>query len=414
MLNALYDSYRVLYKVYSEGAFVKQALSEVAIEELNRAHTTKLVYGVLDKDIELTYYISVLCAKNPKQSIRIILKESMYAIKYLSTAPYAVVDNAVELTKKLGKGGTAGFVNAVLRKFVGGQIAMPSDKIERLSVEYSCPKWLLKRLIADYGEERTLKMLATDTERTLVRFNDGADGEKYLTEKRWGYEKTPFDNCFFVAGFKRDEDYDKGVYTFQSIGSVAICSVVEGGEKLLDACSAPGGKAVLLSSRFDSVTAFELHPHRVSLIESYAKRMKKDNVTAICRDSSIFSAEYCDKFDACLCDVPCSGTGVLKENPDIKLNRKDEDVNSLNDVQYKILSVCSKYVKRGGYLYYSTCSVLKEENSDIISKFLAENKDYSVETVECALPHETFGYGITFLPDSSLGAGFYVCKLKRS
>ena len=139
MINALYDAYRVLFKVYSDGAFVKQAINDTPIEELNRAHTVKLCYGVLDKDIELSYYLSVLCDKNPKQAIRIILKESFYAIKYLKTAPYAVVDNAVELTKKLGKGCNAGFVNAVLRKFSKTQIELPKDEFGRLSVEYSYP-----------------------------------------------------------------------------------------------------------------------------------------------------------------------------------------------------------------------------------------------------------------------------------
>lgn len=414
MLNELYDAYRVLFKVYSEGAFVKQALSDTPIEELNRAHTTKLVYGVLEKDIELGYYLSKLCAKNPKQAIRIILKESMYSVKYLSAAPYAVVDNAVELTKKLGKGGNAGFVNAVLRKFVNTQIPLPNDEIKRVSVEYSCPEWLVNRLIADYGKQKTLGILSADEEKTAVRFNTGVNGEEYLAERRWKFEKTPFENCFFVNGFKRDDDFDKGVYTFQSIGSVAICSVVDGGEKLLDACSAPGGKAVALADKFGSVTAFELHSHRVELIEAYARRMKKDNITAVCRDSSVFDETYADGFDVCLCDVPCSGTGVLKDNPDIKLNRKDEDIASLNKIQYEILKTCSRYVKKGGCLYYSTCSVLKEENSDIVGRFLKENDGYAAEEITCALPHERAEYGISFFPDISLGAGFYVCKLKRS
>ena len=198
MINALYDAYRVLFKVYSDGAFVKQAINDTPIEELNRAHTVKLCYGVLDKDIELSYYLSVLCDKNPKQAIRIILKESFYAIKYLKTAPYAVVDNAVELTKKLGKGGNAGFVNAVLRKFTKTQIELPKDEFGRLSVEYSYPEWLVKNLVESYGKERSVSMMSADTERTSVRFNDGTDGEKYLSDHRWSYEKTPFDNCFFV------------------------------------------------------------------------------------------------------------------------------------------------------------------------------------------------------------------------
>lgn len=413
MINALYDAYRVLFKVYSEGAFVKQAINDTPIEELNRAPTVKLCYGVLDKDIELSYYLSVLCDKNPKQAIRIILKESFYAIKYLKTAPYAVVDNAVELTKKLGKGGNAGFVNAVLRKFTKTQIELPKDEFGRLSVEYSYPEWLVKTLVRSYGKERAVSIMSADTERTSVRFNDGIDGEKYLSDRRWSYEKTPFDNCFFVKGFKRDEDFDNGVYTFQSIGSVAICDIVGKGGTLLDACAAPGGKSVNLSDKFDEITACDVHEHRVNLIKEYAGRMGKTNITAINKDSSVFDENSVEKFDTVLCDVPCSGTGVLKDNPDIKLNRTSEKVKELNITQDKILSVCSKYVKKGGYMVYSTCSVLKSENQDIIKKFLTENADFKEVTIDSPLPHERIEVGLNFFPDISFGAGFFVCKLQK-
>ena len=414
MINALYDAYRVLFKVYSEGAFIKQALADTPIEELNRAHTVKLCYGVLDKDVELTYYLSVLCDKNPKQAIRIILKESFYAIKYLKTAPYAVVDNAVELTKKLGKGGNAGFVNAVLRKFSKTEIDLPKDEFKRLSVEYSYPEWLVKTLVKDYGKQRAVSIMSADSERTSVRFNGGVDGEKYLSDRLWMYEKTPFDDCFFVKGFKRDEDFDKGVYTFQSIGSVAICGVVGGGEKLLDACAAPGGKSVNLSDKFDEITSCDVHEHRVNLIKEYAERMGKTNITAILKDSTVADESFVEKFDTVLCDVPCSGTGVLKDNPDIKLNRTAENVAELIATQEKILSVCAEYVKKGGYLIYSTCSVIKDENQGVIKKFLSKNADFKEVVTDSPLPHERIEVGLNFFPDVSFGAGFFVCKLQKA
>ena len=349
MLVLFYDCYRILTSVYSGGAFVKQALNETPIDEKNRAHVTKICYGVLDKDITLEYEISTLCGKRPKQAVRTLLKMGMYSIKYLGTAVYAVTDNLVELAKKLGKGGTAGFINAFLRKYAKAEIELPTDKTKNLSVKYSYPEFAVKKLVGWYGEDRAEKIMSADQERTAVRFNKGIDGENYLVERRWNYEKTPFENTFFVNGFKRNEDYDKGIYTFQSIGSVAICDAVLGGENLLDACSAPGGKAVNLADKFKSVTAFELHPHRVGLIEDYCKRMLKENVKAIQKDSAVLDGEYLDKFDAVLCDCPCSGYGVIKDNPDIKLRRTEEDVQNLNKIQYGILSTCSKYVKKGGY-----------------------------------------------------------------
>ena len=413
MLNLFYDSYRVLQNVYSSGAYIKQSLSDTPIEEKNRAHTTKICYGVLDKDISLEYELSTLCDKRPKLAVRIILKMGMYSIKYLGTAVYAVVDNLVELSKKLGKGGTAGFVNAFLRKYSKTKIDLPTQKIKRLSVEYSYPEFAVKNLVEAYGEERAIGIMSADTERTAVRFNYGVDGENYLSDRRWVYEKTPFENTFFVNGFKRNEDFDEGIYTFQSIGSVAICDVVEGGETILDACSAPGGKSVNLADKFKEVTSFEIHPHRVGLIESYAKRMKKQNITAIEKDSSVYDCNYEEKFDAVLCDCPCSGYGVIKDNPDIKLRKTEENVSELNKIQYAILSTCSKYVKKGGSLYYSTCSVFKSENEDICIEFLKYNPEFEAVEIESKLVSEKMKVGISFFPDKSFGAGFYVCKFIR-
>ncbi len=413
MLNVFYDSYRILFLVYSEGAFLKQAMSDVFIEEKNRAHTTKICYGVLDRDIEFEYVFSKLCEKRPKQAVRIILKISMYSLKYLKTAPYAVVDTAVELIKKLGKGGMAGFVNAFLRKYLSKTVEEPTGETERLSIKYSYPIFAVERLLNDYGKETAEKIMNADSEMTTVRFNSDVNGEEYLQKKRWNYEKTPFENTFFVKGFKRDTDFDKGVYTFQSIGSAAICDMVEGGDSLLDACAAPGGKSVNLADKFASVTSFELHPHRVELIKEYAARMGKTNISAINKDSSVYDERYKETFDAVLCDVPCSGYGVVKDNPDIKLRRTEADVEEISATQLKILEACSGYVKKGGYLYYSTCSVFKSENERVCLEFLCKHGEFAECEVEPKMNFEKTKVGISFLPHLSFGAGFYFCKLKR-
>ena len=413
MLTLFYDCYRVLTEVYSGGAFIKQALNDIPIDEKNRAHLTKICYGVLDKDITLEYDISALCDKRPKQAVRTLLKIGMYSVGYLQTAVYAVTDNLVELVKKLGKGANAGFVNAFLRKYAKYERVYPTDDIKALSVKYSFPEFAVKKLCSEYGKERAEGIMSADEERTAVRFNKGIDGESYLIERRWNYEKTPFENTFFVKGFKIDEDFYNGVYTFQSIGSVAICHAVGGGNSLLDACSAPGGKSVNLADKFDQVTSFELHPHRVKLIQDYSSRMNKKNIVAVQKDSSILDENYLEKFDAVLCDCPCSGYGVIKDNPDIKLRRTQEDIVNLNKIQYEILSTCSKYLKKGGSLYYSTCSVFKSENEDICGKFLKFNKDFVEEPIQSPLEHQKMKRGISFFPDLSYGAGFFICKFTK-
>lgn len=418
MIDIFYDSYRVLTKVYSEGAFLKQALSDTFIEEKNRAHTTKICYGVLDRDIALDYDMNYLCDKRPKLAVRTVLKIAMYSLKYLRSAPYCVCDNAVELLKKLGKGGTAGFANAFLRKYIKTEIPLPVDKYERFSVTWSYPLFAVKRLMKDYGEEIASRIAEEGKERTLVRFFPGTDGEKYLADRRWEFEKTPFENCFFVRGFKRNEDYDRGVYTFQSIGSAAIVDAVIDGkdrssETILDACAAPGGKSVALSFAFSSVTACELHAHRVNLIGEYVSRTGRENVTALQADSSRFRKEFENKFDVVLTDVPCSGFGVVSDNPDIKRNRTDADVTELTKLQLSVLENCSRYVKPGGELVYSTCSVFRAENDGVAEAFLRGHETFEEIPCESPLAHLRFGHGMTFLPYLSEGAGFYVCKFRR-
>ena len=412
MINWFYDCYQILNKVYGEGAFIKQAISSSFIEEKNRALTVKTCYGVLDKDIELSYYLKYLAPKTPKLAIRTILKVAFYALKYLNKKPYAVTENAVELTKKLGKAGAGGFVNATLRKFIKTEFILPTDLAENLSIKYSYPLFAVKELLEFYGKEKTEKIISVGNEKTCLSFYE-EDGEKYLKSKGVNYETTPFDNVFYAQNFVRNEDYDKGIYTYQAIGSVAICEGVSGGENLLDCCSAPGGKAIRLSHKFSSVTAWDIHPHRVELIKDYATRMKRDNITANVQDAKEHNCDYNEKFDAVLCDAPCSGLGVVNDNPDIKLNRESQSVTELTKEQLSILKTVASYVKVGGYLYYSTCSVLPRENVEIVNKFISQDNRFEVVETDSLLPHEKQQKTLQFLPDISGGLGFYFAKLKR-
>lgn len=412
MVNCFYDCYVILNKVYSEGAYLKQAINSTFIEEKNRSLTVKTCYGVLDRDIELSYYIEKLTQKNPKLVIRTVLKIAFYHIKYLNKHPYAVTDNAVTLVKKLGKGGTAGFVNAVLRKFATTDIQLPDSNIKRLSIEYSYPEFAVKKLIDEYGLDKAKNIMGTvGGDGTLVFKN--TDGEKYLQNLGVNFEPAPYKNVFRVKNFVRNADYDKGVYTFQSIGSVAICESVGTGESLFDACSAPGGKSVYLADRFKLVTAEELHPHRAELIKEYASRMDVKNIKVIVGDACVFNPDYENAFDAVLCDSPCSGFGVAFENPDIKLNKEEKNIKELCFLQGKILENCSKYVKNGGKLIYSTCSFFKEENDGAVSGFLSKNGNFKLVENEPKLTHIKTEYGCQFLPDIS-GGGFYVSVMEKN
>lgn len=412
MINYFYDSYTILHKVYSEKAYIKQAINNTFIEEKNRALITKTCYGVLDKDIELSYYISSLVDKAPKLSIRIILKIAMYAIKYLDKKEYAVTKNAVELVKKMGKGGASGFVNAFLRKFINAKIILPAEPTKSLSIKYSYPEFAVKELLKKYSQDRVESIISAENKNTCLSFYE-IDGEEYLNSLGVEFEKTPFENVFFAKNFIRNEDYDKGIYTYQALGSVAICDIVKPCDNILDCCAAPGGKSIRLSYKCKNVLSWDIHAHRVELINDYARRMKRQNVNAEVRDSKMFDPSLCGKFDAVICDAPCSGIGVVNDNPDIKINRNETDVKGLNLEQIAILKNVSNYVKVGGYLYYSTCSILDSENIDIIKTFMSDIKGFEICEIDSKLQHETLAGTNLFLPDISGGLGFYVAKLKR-
>ena len=406
MTNPFYDPYRVLAKVYGGGAHLKLALADTPIEELYRARTVKTVYGVLEHDAYLARCVQSVAAKSPKQSVRIVLKIALYWLVFLKKPRYMVTDTAVDLLKKMGKGGMAGFVNAALRAFSEERIIVPPGD-EGLALTTPYPLFAVRLLREEYGA-RTEAIVRAQSAGVTVRFVRGEEG--YLDRP---HRDTPFPHTYIFPHFARDGGFERGDYTFQSVGSIAICGVVLPCERLLDACAAPGGKSVLLAEKCAQVTACELHPHRVELVGQYARRMGAQNVFPVQADSSVFCPAYERAFDGVLCDVPCSGFGTVAENPDLPLRKSAADLAGLNAVQRAILRNCARYVRRGGYLYYSTCSLFRAENDGVVEAFLAENADFAVCEVQSPLPHEPMRCGIQFLPDAAFGAGFYIAKMRR-
>lgn len=406
--NPVYDPFQILTKIYQGGAHLKQAIADTYIEEQYRARTVKIVYGVLENDGFFEFCIRHYAPKAPKPVVRILLKISLYMLVFMEKKRYMVTDCAVSLCKKLGKSGVSGFVNAFLRRFEMSEVekAIPSGD-EGKAVRLSYPLYAYKALKKEYGA-RAEQIAGAKALGVSVRFVKNA--EKYLQKP---HLKTPFANNYIFENFVRDEGFEQGDYTFQSVGSIAICDCVSPCESMLDACAAPGGKSVLLAAKCGKVTSFELHEHRVALIAQYKTRMGVENVQERQKDSSVFDADYEEKFDGVLCDVPCSGYGTVSENPDIKLFRKEEDFNALARSQTSILETCSRYVKKGGALYYSTCSLFERENDGIVGAFLTSHPEYAVEPLESPLAHDKKKFGLQFLPDTAYGAGFYVCKMRR-
>ena len=406
--NPVYDPFLILTKVYSDGAHLKQAIAETYIEEQYRSRTVRIVYGVLENDGYLDFCIKHYAPKSPKLAVRILLKISLYMLLFMDKKRYMVTDCAVSLCKKLGKSGVSGFINAFLRRFDKTAVdeALPKGEAGE-AIRLSYPAYAYAMLREEYGE-RAKAIAAARSAGVSVRFERGE--ERYENKP---HIQTPFKGNYIFENFVRDEGFDEGEYTFQSVGSIAICDCVAPCENLLDCCAAPGGKSVLLAKKCKKVTAFELHAHRVELIRQYKTRMGVENIIEMQKDSAEFDPAYEEKFDGVLCDAPCSGYGTVSENPDVKLFRKKEDILALTKTQLAILSNVSRYVKKGGALYYSTCSVFSCENDGTVEAFLKTHPEFSVVEIDSPLTHEKKKYGLQFLPDAAYGAGFYVCKMRR-
>ena len=404
-MNAFLDAYRVLTRVYAEGAHLKIALSSLPAGGHGR--TVKLCYCVLENNAYLDLCVRTLSAKPPKPAVRLVLKIALAGMLFADMPRPVAVSEAVSLVREIGKGGMAGFVNAALRNFAEENVRLPEGR-DRLAVLSNFPRFALDEICDRYGP-RAEAILLAKSRGVSVRFVRGM--ENYLSLP---HEDTPFDTVKLFRNFTRDEGFSRGDYTFQSVGSVAVCSVVEGCDALLDACAAPGGKSVLLSERCRKIVSCDVHAHRVGLIESYAARMGAQNVTALQRDSAAFDPAFSEAFDGVLVDAPCSGLGTVAENPDLPLRKNEGGMSELVALQTAILDNCARYVKRGGRLYYATCSLLERENDGVVRKFSETHPAFEIERADCPLPHEKTQFGLQFLPDTAYGAGFYVCKMRRA
>lgn len=419
MNNAFLKSFQTLKSVYAERAFSSIALNKTLefCSVQDKALVTKLVYGVLDNDILLQYILSKYVRKKPKGDVLIILKMGIYCLKNLSIPVYAVVNDLAELTKITEDVRQVGFVNATLKsvaKTVSTFDDYPADEFSRVSVLNSYPQWALKKLVKDYGETEAYQIASFHGNgNACVRIANTEKADELLCNFP-NATPTVFLDAYEVGGKVPPLNPD---FTLQSLSSMAVAravaSLVKG--NFLDCCAAPGGKSVYVKQlRPDvSVTACDVHPHRVQLIESYARRMGVSLQTA-CLDMSLPHAEFNNAFDTVLCDVPCSGFGVLDNRPDIKLFRESLDVSNLMKLQRAILNEAANYVAPSGHLVYSTCTVFDNENGQNVRKFLAEHPNYGYGQIQIAeLPQVNGKPYYQFLPHKDGMQGFYLAVLQR-
>lgn len=414
-------SYNALNEIYREKAYCSIVLSELLpkLPNEDKAAVTRIVYGVIEHHEEFSYMMDLLCKKTPKAVIRVVLRLGMYLIKYMDSIPdYAAVNEVVELTKTIGKKDLAAFVNGFLKKYINAKNSLP-EGLPRMAIDNNIPLWLAKRYIEDYGESEGMEIIQSKSSKlTHIRANVkylNIDGlENILKERNIQYSPTEYG--FLIGATDKISDLiEKGEVTVQALCSMYVCHAltpkpVKG--KILDVCSAPGGKAVYLSELNPeaSILALDVYPHRVGLIESYAKRMGAKNITSEVMDGTYVNTDWLNNFDKILADVPCSGFGVRGTNPDIIINKKESDIASLQELQYKILSVASSYLKVGGTIIYSTCSDVKAENEDVVTRFLAENSNFALKEIEL---REASNGMYRYICDEVGHEGFFIACMER-
>ena len=381
--------------------------------ECDKAYISHLFYGTLEKSVQFDYVLSKLVKKKPKPSVSIIIKMGLYMLRFCNMPNYAATDKAVKLAKALGKEGVSGFVNAVLRS--SASVNLPSEdelpKTDYLSVVYSVPKWIVSKLVKDYGYDTAKTILSGEAEkRTHIRNNNKVISYEMLEKKFDGeFERTQYG---WYVSHALTQKLSSNEYTVQSLASLeAVHAYIKGIEpkKVLDLCGAPGGKSVYLGELVDAkITCCDIHPHRVELIKKYAQRMKSDIIPCLC-DARQIMPEWIDAFDMVICDVPCSGTGDIKSKPDVMFNRTPEDIDKLNKSQLSIIETAKMYVRRGGYLCYSTCSIFKQENDEVIAEFLRRHEDFALDN---SIANCSDGY-LRLFPSVNCSDGFFVARLIR-
>lgn len=411
MISSRQAAFETLYKVSFNDAYSNIAVDN-ALSELSdgKAFAARLVYGVLERQITLDYLIKEYCDK-PKPKLRVILRMGVYQLYFMDkVTSAAAIDESVKLAKSNGLKYYASFINAVLRKIDSNRIDINS--LTELSVRYSVPQNLINMWSKAYGKEAVENFLPYLNERPPIfavpNINKTNSLELCELLKSEGVQcsvKEEFVKIDASSDITKLNTFKKGLFHIQDISCCrAIAALgIQKGDTVYDFCAAPGGKSFYASyfaGENGKILSFDLYENRVDLIKSGAKRLGLTNVSAKVNDACVFNNSL-KKADRIICDVPCSGFGIVRRKPEIRYKELDS-IKELPNIQYKILSTSAKYLKNSGKLMYSTCTLNKRENEKVVEKFIEENGEYSV----CDMK--------TTFPEENGGDGFFYCIIERN
>lgn len=391
-------------------------LTKSSLSAEDKALCSQIFYGTLDRLIT-TDYILKCFLKTPLKKVKpytlSVLRSGVYQIKFTDRIPAsAAVNEAVKLIKNSDESYNAGFVNGVLRNVARTPVELPTgNDIHSLSVRYSCPAWLVSLLIRDYGAQITADFLADSLSvpPVYIRVNTRKTTSDALAQslRQQGIVATDAGQNALVLsrlpGIETLSEYQQGLFHVEDLSCQKAIEALEIGQtdQVLDLCAAPGGKTftAALIAQDGNVVACDLYEHRTGLIQQGADRLGLDNITVKTADATVYD-ESLGFFDRIICDVPCSGFGVIRRKPDIKY-KPCSPLSELIDIQKQILQNAGRYLKPGGKLLYSTCTLHKAENEENVAEFLKAHTDF------------TLSYEHTFLPHTDGTDGFYAAVLIR-
>lgn len=427
---------KMLMKMDSSEAYsnllLDHVFSEAELSNRDKAFAAALFYGVLERRLTLDHVIEknsrIPFEKLDKAAVQ-ILRTGLYQLLYMPSVPEsAAVNESVKLCKKLKCFSAQGFVNGMLRSFIrnGKKISyLGMEPEKRLSVEYSCPEWLTEKLLNEYGTDFTVRALKASVGKppvyarvnTLKTTTDKLLAE--LAKHRVRAEAFPgLENCIRLdkAGdIEKCAPFRQGLFHVQDISSQLCCLTLRPvvNETVLDVCAAPGGKSFTLAELMGNngaLYSMDLHDMRVGLIEDGAARLGIKIIKAMQNDASKFNGAL-PQADKVLCDVPCSGLGVIRRKPEIKY-KDPAEFAGLPEIQYQILETSARYVKPGGTLVYSTCTLSRDENDNVADRFAREHPEFTpiVQPVPYPAPGD---HKRTYCPDENGGDGFFTASFRR-
>lgn len=438
-----YQAMQILEKVDKSGSYsnllLNEAIQKNKLSSADARLMTELVYGVLQRKLTLDYYLDFFLKKNQKVDpwVRNLLRLSIYQMVFLDRVPvHAILFEAVEIAKKRGHAGTSKFVNGVLRN--ADRKGFPSfdeitDPVERLSVRYSLPKWMVEKFVQELGHDETVELGESlllpshSSARVNTRLISVEEALDTMEEEGFFGKRSELSQEGIISEsghFASSKLYQEGKITIQDESSMLVAPAlrVEPHHQVLDACAAPGGKtthiaAYLSKEAGGKVTALDLHKHKVKLINENAERLQVgDVVEGIEQDARKIENLFEDEtFDRILVDAPCSGLGLMRRKPDIRYTKQPKDLEQLHVIQLDILNNVASKLKSGGLLVYSTCTITREENQQTVEAFLKLHDDFQKEEVYVQGPAQSSLKDdfLTIYPHDFESDGFFISALRK-